>query len=70
MSHPDSRRRFTLVELITVVAIVAILASLLLPALARARRSAYQVVCASNLKQIGVAFELYAGDHGDYEHIL
>ncbi|MDB6022334.1 MAG: hypothetical protein JWQ04_2191 [Pedosphaera sp.] len=56
---------FTLLELLVVIAIIAILASLLLPVLGRAKRSAYRVQCVNNLKQLGVAINLYADDHGD-----
>jgi len=61
---PAMRAGFTLVELLVVVAIVAILASILLPALTRAREEAKRLKCMSNLKQLGIAFALFEADQG------
>src|SRR4051812_24495988 len=60
------RRAFTLVELLVVVAILAILVALLLPALSRARQQALSVKCAANLRVMGHALTLYTGTYGYY----
>ncbi|MFH1614094.1 MAG: prepilin-type N-terminal cleavage/methylation domain-containing protein [Planctomycetota bacterium] len=57
---------FTLVELLVVIAIIAVLLSILVPALNKVRNMAMKVVCASNEKQIGLAFNLYTHDYDDH----
>ncbi len=61
-----NRRFFTIIELLLVIAIIAILASMLLPALNTARSKAKSISCSSNLNQLGKAHMLYAGDNNDY----
>ena len=59
------RRHFTLIELLTSIAICALLLSLLLPALHGAQGKAHQISCASNLRQLHFAFMQYASDNGN-----
>ena len=64
------RRGFTLLELLVVIALVALLASLLLPSLARAKASAQRTICLSHIRQLGAAAAVYAADAGRLPSIL
>ena len=56
---------FTLVELLVVIAVIAVLAALLFPVLQSARHKAWETTCASNLRQLGLAVEMYVQDHDE-----
>ena len=61
-----NQKNFTLIELLTVIAIIAILAGMLLPALNNARKSARQSTCQNNMKTAGSAVQMYANEYNDY----
>jgi prepilin-type N-terminal cleavage/methylation domain-containing protein len=65
-----SRLAFTLIELLVVIVVIAVLASILLPALARAKESSRSITCSNDIRQLGIASVLYSGDTGRYPSIL
>src|SRR3954471_15857450 len=63
--RPWNRRGFTLIELLVVIAIIAILAAILFPVFAQAREAARKATCQSNLRQIGMAAQMYCQSYDE-----
>jgi prepilin-type N-terminal cleavage/methylation domain-containing protein len=64
--RPFRQQGFTLIELLVAIAIIAILAALLLPALTRAKARAHRIQCMTNVRQLGITWIMYASDNNDY----
>jgi prepilin-type N-terminal cleavage/methylation domain-containing protein/prepilin-type processing-associated H-X9-DG protein len=60
-----SKKAFTLIEILMVIALISLLAAMLFPVFAQARKSARSITCVSNMRQLGVAISMYAGDYDD-----
>ena len=66
LASATRRRGFSIIELLAAISIIALLMALLLPGLSQARERTRRVICASNLRQWGIALGFYRGDHKDF----
>ena len=64
-TNTHRQRGLTLIEILVVVAVMAVMLSVLLPALARSHKLPHRISCTSNLKQVGLAYRLWATDRND-----
>jgi prepilin-type N-terminal cleavage/methylation domain-containing protein len=69
-TQASEKSAFTLIELLVVIAIIGILASMLLPSLARGKRQAQMTTCLNNMRQIGLSLEMFLNDHQRYARSL
>ena len=60
------KKAFTLIEMLVVISVISLVMAILMPALARARRQSKTIMCLSNLRQLGIAAQLYANNNDDY----
>ena len=65
MARQSPPRAFTLIELLVVIAVIAVLAAILFPVFSQAREKGHSIVCTSNMRQLSIAWSMYAQDYSD-----